>query len=984
MFFGKRIIWLSMLCLAVLAGCSDSRPPLKASFTFTGTSGDHTSPPYTVTVDGTGSTGNIENYQWDFGDGSNLRSGLKVSHKFTGFGNFKVTLIVTDDNAEQKKVIQHIPVGYSVSGTIIAQPGSVVDSDVNDPLAPFATNDSPATAQAVPNPAVIGGFASAVATSTDSSVASAGDRFEFDADKFDIYSATLTANQTIALSISNFRPQDPQKHDLNLYLLDMSSDMSNMAPFAANSCELPVDAVDLSFSRSAVENIVVPANGNYYIVVCAFNGYSNYVLTVGNRAVLDMGEELSVQDEFVPGDVIVKFKNNTKSQLSADATTNATMQSRAASIGMVAKAGQPGNAMLFNLGDKKQKEFAFSVLGIKAGSGTSESIASGFSDSEKQLKFDTIMAVKALRRRFDVHSADLNYIRHPLAEPNDPEYFSQWHYPLIDLPDAWDLVIADALAPSTNIVVAVVDTGVVLSHPDLDGKLVPGYDFISSFASSVDGDGQDPDPDDPGEDGLDSVFHGTHVSGTIAALSNNALGVAGVTWNTNIKVMPIRALGFGGGASFDIMQGVRYAAGLDTTTQPQPAQKADIINLSLGGGRYSQFEQDIFTELRNVGVIVVAAAGNTATDVPSYPASYEGVISVSAVDKNVLTSKKLSIFSNFGQFIDIAGPGGSGGVNGVRSTSAELENTGIREANYRHLSGTSMAAPHVAGVAGLMKAVYPNMTPLEFDIMLESGLITTDVTDDGASVRNDKFGFGLVNAKKAVQLAKLIQANGAAALPPFLFVDMKSIFFLEPDTEIDLSTENLGGGSIVLDLVSSDVPWLSVTPDLIDDPVTKLGRYSVSVNRTGLANAQYQGTIKIDYSGDITGSLSVAVIMQVGPLSTVGDTGYQYGVLIDGVDSSIIGIELIGSPANGSYKYNFRGVKPGRYEIQAFSDLDNNILNCNSGESCGVFPRVTVSNSNVENIDFISRFGGDVGATLKSYPAPLMLLKKPEQLLELE
>ncbi len=993
MFCGKRVIGLLVLCLTALAGCSDSRPPLKASFTFTGTSGDQTRPPYTVAVDGSGSTGNIVTYQWDFGDGSNLQSGLKVSHKFVGFGDFKVTLIVTDDNAEQQKVIQHIPVGYSVSGTIIAQPGSVVDSDVNDPLASFVANDAPATAQAVPNPSVVGGFVSAIATNTDSSVSSAGDRFEFDADKFDTYSATLTANQTITLSISNFRSRDPEKHDLNLLLFDMSNTVS----FAADSCEFAANAVDQSISRSSVENIVVPENGNYYIVVCAFSGHSSYVLTIGNTTVLNSRDALRVQDEFVPGDVIVKFKNNTQSQLSAYAATGTLLQSRAASIGLVAKAGQPGNAMLFNLGDEKQKGFAFSVLGIKAepantnaSSHTRKSIASGFSDSEVQLKFDTIMAVNALRLRPDVQSADLNYIHHPLAEPNDPEYFTQqWHFPLINLPGAWDLLIADALAPSTNVVVAVVDTGVVRFHPDLAGKLVPGYDFITSLANSIDGDGQDPDPDDPGDDGSNSVFHGTHVAGTIAALSGNALGVAGVTWNTNTKVMPIRALGLGGGTSFDIMDGVRYAAGLDTITQPQPAKKADIINLSLGSGRYSQFEQDIFTEVRNAGVIVVAAAGNSATDAPSYPASYNGVISVSAVDKNVLTSKELSIFSNYGQFIDIAGPGGSGGAGGVRSTSAEFDNAGIREANYRHLSGTSMAAPHVAGVAALMKAVYPNMTPLEFDIALESGSITTDVIESGVGVRNDKFGFGLVNAEKAVQIAKLIQANGVAALPSFLFVDLKSIFFSGSDTDAVLSTKNLGGGRFELDTVSSDVSWLSVTPVLID-PLTKLGSYAVSVNRTGLVDAQYQGTIKIDYSGDIIGSTSVAVIMQVGPLSAIGDTGYQYGVLIDDIDSSVVGIQFIGNPTNGMYEYRFDGIKPGRYEIQAFSDLNNEVLNCNAAESCGIVPRVTVSNGNEENINFISRFGGGVDTTSiqrreigsGNWPGPLMPLKNPQQRLE--
>ncbi|NOX43348.1 MAG: S8 family serine peptidase [Gammaproteobacteria bacterium] len=993
MVFSKRLTLsaknlLTLLCLAVLAlgGCSDSRPPLSASFTYEGV-GDSGTPPYQVKVDASSSTGNITNYQWDFGDGTNGIAGLTNEHTFEGYGNFRVTLIVTDDNFDQQQIIQEIPVGYSLSGTIIAQPGSVVDSDVNDPLAVFASNDTPATAQTVSNPAIVGGFASAIATSEDEEVNSIGDRFEFIADKFDTYRVTLTANQTIALSISNYRVSEPNKHDLDLYLFGPL----NALPFSSNACDSPNNPIAFSKSSSSVEHLVVPTDGIYNIIVCALKGYSSYVLTIGNATVLDTGSVLSIQDEFVPGDVIVKFKENAASQpgLLVDTVVsvqNLSVKNRAASIGMVAKAGQPGAAMLFGLGGEKQKKIAFSVLGIKVAA-SNEKINSRFSDPQKQLKSNTIMAVKALRLRSDVASADLNYIRHPLVEPNDPDYISkQWHYPLINLPKAWDAVTTPAV-PGTNIVVAVVDTGVVLSHPDLAGKLVQGYDFISSLSIAIDGDGRDSNPDDPGdEDGEDdeSIFHGTHVAGTVAALSDNGLNVAGVAWKTNTKVMPIRALGLGGGTSFDIMEGVRYAAGLsnseetdaETTARIAAGNVADIINLSLGGGRYSQFEQDTFNQVRNAnaGVIVVAAAGNRATDVPSYPASYDGVISVSAVSRLVLSEKIISRFSNFGQFIDIAAPGGDGrsGDNGVFSTSAtgffDIDNAIDRRTPItRSLSGTSMASPHVAGVAALMKAVYPNMTPLEFDIMLETGSISTDVSGDGARVRNDKFGFGLVDAEKAVRLAKLVNANGSDALPAFLSISSKSYYFPEPGASAgqqsisaELNISNLGGGNFILAPDISSPPWLSVAPIMVDQ-TTKLGRYSVTVNRTGLSNAQYQGVILFNYSGDISGSVNVPVTMQVGPLSRTGDTGFQYGILLDAADNKKDTV-IIGNSINGSYNYSINGVKPGKYAIKAVSDLNNFSINDDPGEASGEISRVTVTTNNIENLNFTSRFqsGGGI------------------------
>lgn len=315
------------------------------------------------------------------------------------------------------------------------------------------------------------------------------------------------------------------------------------------------------------------------------------------------------------------------------------------------KAGGAGRAVLMHLRQGTAAHAkAFAALGITSnGGGIMPTIGKRAVGPLVTAKEDTIRVIKALRMRKDVLYAEPNYIVRPTATvPNDKYYPLQWHYPLINLPQAWEI------STGTDAIVAVIDTGVLLAHPDLQGQLLPGYDFISDPAMALDGDGIDNNPNDPGDGGQgnSSIFHGTHVAGTIAAATNNDIGVAGIAWNA--RIMPLRALGKGGGTLYDIDQAIRYAAGLSNDSGTLPARRADIINLSLGGGGYSRSEQDVVTQARNQGVIIVAAAGNDAGATPYYPASYDGVVSVSDVG----IDKTLAPYSNYGPDVDVAAPGG--------------------------------------------------------------------------------------------------------------------------------------------------------------------------------------------------------------------------------------------------------------------------------------------------------------------------------------
>jgi serine protease len=534
-----------------------------------------------------------------------------------------------------------------------------------------------------------------------------------------------------------------------------------------------------------------------------------------------------------------------------------------------------------------------------------------------------VLALKTLRRRSDIESVELNTILRPSLVPSDPLYTLQWHYPMIGLPQAWD-----ATTGSADVVVAVVDTGVVLSHPDLAGQLVPGYDFISSASRGGDGDGIDPDPDDPGDlsFGGSSSFHGTHVAGTIGAASDNERGIAGVAWGA--RVMPVRVLGFNGGTAYDVLQGVRFAAGLPNDSATVPPHRADVINLSLTGGGFSQIAQDLFDDVRQVGTVVVGAAGNEATSMPSFPASYDGVLSVSAVDLN----RRLAPYSNYGAAIDLAAPGGDTSVDrngdswadGVLSTLASDAGGGL-SFTYSFYQGTSMAAPHVAGVIALMKSVNPTLTPAQVDTILASGLMTEDL---GAPGRDGLYGYGLIDANAAVLAAGAVPSTPT----PTLAVTPAGLSFGLALVEIEVVLSNASQMPVSITSISNDSGgWLAVAPIEVD--ANGLGRYHATVDRDGLAEGSYAATISIVSSA---GTTNLPVLMRVGGPVT-SDAGYHFVALVDA--ETLQPLDELGVAAvDGTYDFQFENVPEGDYLLIAGTDLDNDGFICDGGEACGSYP----------------------------------------------
>lgn len=342
----------------------------------------------------------------------------------------------------------------------------------------------------------------------------------------------------------------------------------------------------------------------------------------------------------------------------------------------------------------------------------------------------------------------------------DSYYQSQWHYfesqGGIDLPFAWETTVG-----TSEVVVAVVDTG-VLSHKDLKNKLLPGADLVSDVLMANDGDGRDQNATDSGDwiepsdfcfsgRETDSTWHGTHVAGTIGAETANGIGVAGVAWG--VKILPVRVLGKCGGYLSDIADGIRWAAGGDVSGVPRNPHKADVINLSLGGrGSCGATMQSAIDFAVSQGSVVVVAAGNDQAnlDFSSYvPASCRNVITVGA--GNRYASK--AYYSNYGVYVDVMAPGGD--YNGTVFSTA---NDGARRPandSYKGMMGTSMAAPHVAGVAALIKSIKPALFPAQIEDILKKTTKFFNCSEE------DGCGKGLVSAYAAIEEALVTNPDGS-------------------------------------------------------------------------------------------------------------------------------------------------------------------------------------------------------------------------------
>lgn len=360
--------------------------------------------------------------------------------------------------------------------------------------------------------------------------------------------------------------------------------------------------------------------------------------------------------DFVPGEILVKFRPDSRlAETALPLALQASVMQRIGGIDVLRLRLRPG-----------------------------QSVASG---------------LQKFRSHAAVEFAEPNYRVQAFETPNDPRFPHQWNLAKIRSPQGWDLSTG-----SSDVIIAVLDTGVDLDHPDLVNKLVPGFNIVRN--------NNNPD-DDNG--------HGTHTAGIAAAATNNGVGIAGVGYHT--RIMPVKVLGSNGGGSIaDVSAGINYAV----------SQGAKVISMSLGGTSGSSTMQSAVNAAWNSGVLLVGAAGNGGVSQQTFPSAYENVVAVASSDLNDLRS----ISSNFGLWVDVAAPGES-----ITST--------WNDGGYRIMSGTSMAAPHVAGLGALLWA--------------HLGLGTT-VSQIRARIEQNVFPLGTWVAKGRIDVDRALR-NAGSAIP---------------------------------------------------------------------------------------------------------------------------------------------------------------------------------------------------------------------------
>ena len=916
----------------------------------------------------------IANYRWEQTDGptvalagSNSPTAMFTAPHVTATESLTFRITVSDHEGALGRNMVSVTVTTSdnsgiISGTLIVGEGSFSDGDTKDIFDPVLENNS-LQGQRIPLtlPYTVTGHVNHID------------------DEVDVYHVTLPA-----LTYIELKTGDWPDADLDLYLADTTGEIIDASigyerfevigidslPEEGFSGVIPEEffdmveedlpgAVEEDLRGMGQEDLPGAVEEGFLVMVRAATGASNYVLSLRTHDTVSLGEAygpgLRLGADFHPDNIIVEFREGLD-QVQRNALVSSIAGDVSAIIAgnvqFVEEVVPPSGPILLNFQDTFSDRHSLAELDSPIGDSGIGPLHHATPEDARKARM--LHAIKRLGSNPDSLYAEPNFINHALLIPNDPRYIDQWHYPLINLPAAWDITTG-----SDDIVIAVIDSGVV-DHDDLwdrllygrgflttSGNLI-GYDFIRDPESARDGDGIDPDPNDPDVLGSKTKFHGTHVAGTIGAATNNSLGVAGVTWQG--KIMPLRVIDPSRSAThYDIAQAILYAARLQNSSNSLPARFADIINLSLGpkGCQHHSLSGVVRGAIERAiesGVHVVVAAGNDNCPLPVPMSRIDGVIAVSAVNRG----GEKAWFSNYGPTIDVAAPGTS-----VLSTSSVLIEDAFHFgivsggffpdfSRYESKNGTSMAAPHVAGVLALMLAVNPDLTPDDVNRLLAgthphpgAGPIVRDL---GAPGRDDNFGHGLIDAYKAVRTARAMLPKPPRG-QPLLSVLTDSLYFPQYVSRIEAKEDyifvrNVGGGQLYISNVTTDSPWLMVgdfDPELLPSFYPSL--VTVRVDRTGLRKGVYSGRVVMTTNG---GDRTIPVTMVVEPRIPGGDAGTVY-VLAADPDSLEAMAQSVLTSAQG-FEYRMPELPAGTYFVIAGTDRDDDGYICDPGEACGAYP----------------------------------------------
>ncbi|MDO9438969.1 S8 family peptidase [Hydrogenophaga sp.] len=508
---------------------------------------------------------------------------------------------------------------------------------------------------------------------------------------------------------------------------------------------------------------------------------------------------------------------------------------------------------------------------------------------EQPLRGDALAnAVRRARLHPDVAWVEPDVLVPRLAVPNDT-YFAapvvQWHLQTpgagnvagLNMSAAWDNTTGTATG-----VVAVVDSGILFDHPDLptraSGRMLQGRDMVSELSIANDGDGRDGDPSDPGDwlsaaeeaapqsvyrgcEVTDSSWHGTFIAGQIAAATNNARGVAGLNWNS--KILPVRVSGKCGARLSDLLDGMRWAAGLPVSGQPANLNPAKVINLSFGGDRScasSPGYQSTIDAVTNAGSLIVVASGNSDQTL-TRPADCRRVMTVASVRRDGAKAN----YSSFGSNVALSAPGGSYEPP-VPHTDTLLLSTGHSSTTapdlvnfaYEFKQGTSFAAPQAAGVASLMLSINPSLSPRQLIDRMKAGVrphvalgglpACGTPGDRSCNCSTTTCGAGMLDANTSVQLA----TGPAVVIRPLVTVEPGAMITLDGSQSVPIPGRTIDPASY---------RWVQVSGPTV----------TISADRTAVAKAtlvteaSYEFSLRIADDQGRTGEDSVVVIAAMPP-----------------------------------------------------------------------------------------------------------------------
>lgn len=869
-----------------------------------------------------------ETLTWDFDDGSSLIDGpTEISHQYSQSGSYQVKaysgqLLVSTHSFTLKN--------RSLSGQIYTDRIAYIrdldthnDTDISGSSA--AENDSLHQAQRLnTHQRVLGNIGQ-----------SSSDQPNNQQDTEDWFQVDVTDTNT----------------HLHLNTTDSASTLRLTIFDDSSSSATPLYNQTLS-TNSITENIYTLAGSAktlWIAVTLEAGNQKSYLLSIDTSA---QSPSFRHQDPFIIGQAIVQFKESASSSGRARSTLTQDLTTNIRPIGLV-DLDSVSNSSLSSARSGSFGAFLPRVHHARAFRSPSQDPYPRSDLVDQATRNATLAKIQLLNEHPDIVSASPNYVRTLIKpktqissgyNPQDSYFSLQWHYPQIQLEEAWSIIGAPLINAGDTIEIAIIDTGHLPQHPDASSATPGcngGFDFISNPYQSIDGDGWDSDPTDPGD--LYLSYHGTHVAGTIGANTSNNLGVAGIAWGTSL--CHLRVLGLTGGTEYDLIQAILYAAALPGDYEAYIARRTepvDIINLSLGGTSYSFAENQAVQDAVNQGVILVAAMGNEGSNVPQYPAAYANVIGVGATGStNTITS-----YSNEGSHIDVSAPGGDftldaaqdGYPDGVLSLSANDYDANIQY-EYAFYEGTSMATPHVSGVIALMKQQFPTLDTQHFLAMLQQDLLTDDIMSPGFDQQS---GYGQINALKAVISA---QNQGQTTQSQQLLISNPNLVFTDTSSQT-LSMTNLSNSQTTITQITWSESWVTIVPTLTL-PVTLDPNQSLSLTVTVTEFLQKVGDlsalIAVDFNDASSRSFSVTTSLPPLPLTNIGSL---YVVILDShgdwpsylTNQWDYAITQVEPDQQGEYHFELNSVGSGNaqehFSLFASTDLDGDGKLCDFGEFC--------------------------------------------------